>query len=291
MAAPSRGSWSISEPYRGVGRVLFYAWLALVSIWVLFPFFWAIENSLKTTEQTFTRGAFLPWLQYQPTLGSWQAVLSDPDAIRALLNSVLISVATTLIVLALGTPAAYALARYEFRPMSSRDVTVWFLTQRALPPAVVLVPYFVLMVHLRLIDTRTGLIVVYVAATLPFGVVIMRDIFRDIPLELEEAAFIDGASDLRVFGRISLPLAVNGLVATAIIVFAFNWNEAILASTLTSRVAQTLPFFILSSRSTRGVDFNTAAVNSLIAILPPVVLSLVIQRFLARGLTFGAVKG
>lgn len=282
---------SIYEPYRGIKRVLLYVWLILVAVWVLFPFFWAVENSLKTTEQTFTRGAFLPWIQYQPTLGSWQTVISDPAAIRALVNSVVISIATTLIVLVLGTPAAYALARHEFRPMTGRDIAVWFLTQRVLPPAVVLVPYFVLMVHLRLIDTQIGLILVYVAVTLPFGVVIMRDVFRDITVELEEAAFIDGANDLRVFGRVSLPLAVNGLVATAIIVFAFNWNEAILASTLTSRVAQTLPFFILSSRSTRGVDFNTAAVNSLIAIVPPVVLSLVIQRFLARGLTFGAVKG
>lgn len=147
------------------------------------------------------------------------------------------------------------------------------------------------MVNLRLIDTRPGLILVYVAATLPFGVVIMRDIFRDIPVEIEETAFIDGAGDFRVFSRISLPLAINGLVSTAIIVFAFNWNEAILASTLTSRVAQTLPFFILSSRITRGVDFNLAAVNTLIAIVPPVLPSLGIQRFLARGLTFGAVKG
>jgi multiple sugar transport system permease protein len=279
------------EPYRGWRRVLFYAFLVAVSVWILFPFFWAVENSFKTTLQTSVRGTFFPWLQFRPTLTSWREVLDDPDSINALMNSIIISLAATGLVLLVGTPAAYALARYEFKPMSSRDIAVWFLTQRALPPAVVLVPYFVLMVNLRLIDTRLGLIVVYVAATLPFGVVIMRDIFRDIPLEIEEAAFIDGASDLRVFGRINLPLAINGLVSTAIIVFAFNWNEAILASTLTSRVAQTLPFFILSSRSTRGVDFNLAAVNTLIAIVPPVLLSLGIQRFLARGLTFGAVKG
>jgi ABC-type glycerol-3-phosphate transport system permease component len=282
---------SFLEPYRGWKRVLFYAFLVVVVVWVLFPFFWAVENSFKNTLQTSVRGSFFPWLQFQPTLVSWHEVLDDPDSINALLNSIFISLGATVLVLLLGTPAAYALARYEFRPMTSRDIAVWFLTQRALPPAVVLVPYFVLMVNLRLIDTRPGLILVYVAATLPFGVVIMRDIFRDIPLEIEEAAFIDGAGDFRVFSRINLPLAINGLVSTAIIVFAFNWNETILASTLTSRAAQTLPFFILSSRSTRGVDFNIAAVNTLIAIVPPVVLSLVIQRFLARGLTFGAVKG
>ncbi len=282
---------SFLEPYRGWRRVLFYACLGAVAIWILFPFFWAVENSFKNTLQTSVRGAFFPWLQFEPTLVSWREVLDDPASINALLNSIFISLGATGLVLLLGTPAAYALARYEFRPMSSRDIAVWFLTQRALPPAVVLVPYFVLMVNLRLIDTRFGLILVYVAATLPFGVVIMRDIFRDIPVEIEEAAFIDGAGDFRVFSRINLPLAINGLVSTAIIVFAFNWNEAILASTLTSRVAQTLPFFILSSRSTRGVDFNLAAVNTLIAIVPPVLLSLGIQRFLARGLTFGAVKG
>jgi multiple sugar transport system permease protein len=279
------------EPGRGWKRVLLYAFLIVVAVWVVFPFFWAVENSFKNTLQTSVRGSFFPWLQFEPTLVSWHEVLDDPDSINALLNSIFISLGATGLVLLLGTPAAYALARYEFRPMTSRDIAVWFLTQRALPPAVVLVPYFVLMVNLRLIDTRPGLVLVYVAATLPFGVVIMRDIFRDIPLEIEEAAFIDGAGDFRVFSRINLPLAINGLVSTAIIVFAFNWNEAILASTLTSRAAQTLPFFILSSRSTRGVDFNIAAVNTLIAIVPPVVLSLVIQRFLARGLTFGAVKG
>jgi multiple sugar transport system permease protein len=282
---------SFLEPYRGWRRALFYAFLIVVAIWVLFPFFWAVENSFKTTEQTFTRGAFLPWLQFRPSLSAWHEVLDDPDSINALVNSTLISLGATGLVLLVGTPAAYALARFDFHPMTSRDLTTWFLTQRVLPPAVVLVPYFVLMVSLRLIDTRLGLILVYVAATLPFGVVIMRDIFRDIPVEIEEAAFIDGASDLRVFTGINIPLAINGLVATAIIVFAFNWNEVILASTLTSRVAQTLPFFILSSRSTRGVNFNLAAVNTLIAIVPPIVLSLVIQRFLARGLTFGAVKG
>lgn len=284
---------SIYEPYRGIKRVLLYAFLALVALWVLFPFFWAIENSFKNTAQTFTRGAFFPWLQYQPVLDSWHEVLADPDSVNALLNSIIVSLATTAVVLMLGTPAAYALARYDFRPMSGRDIAVWFLTQRALPPAVVLVPYFIMMSnpHIQLIDTRLGLTLVYVVATLPFGVVIMRDIFREIPMELEEAAFLDGANDLRVFARINLPLAINGLIATAVIVFAFNWNEAILASTLTSRAAQTLPFFILSSRSTRGVDFNIAAVNTLIAIVPPVVLSLIIQRFLARGLTFGAVKG
>lgn len=282
---------SFLEPYRGWKRVLFYAFLVAVAIWVLFPFFWAVENSFKTTEQTFARGVFMPWLQFQPSLSAWHEVLDDPDSINALINSTVVSLGATALVLLLGTPAAYALARYNFRPMTSRDLATWFLTQRALPPAVVLVPYFVLMVTFRLIDTRTGLILVYVAATLPFGVVIMRDVFRDIPLEVEEAAFIDGANDLRVFTWINIPLAINGLVATAIIVFAFNWNEAILASTLTSRAAQTLPFFILSSRSTRGVNFNLAAVNTLIAIVPPIVLSLIIQRFLARGLTFGAVKG
>jgi multiple sugar transport system permease protein len=132
---------------------------------------------------------------------------------------------------------------------------------------------------------------VYITFNMPFGVLIMRQIFNEIPRQLEEAAAIDGASEYYTFFRVSLPLAVNGLVATGVIVFAFAWNEPLFALTLTGQNAQTLPVFILSSRSTRGVRFGFAAVNTLLAIGPPVIFSLFIQRYLAKGLTFGAVKG
>jgi len=279
--------WQNTTP---LGRMVVYVILIAVSVWVVLPFLWAVGNSFKDVVSTFSAGAFIPFVDYQPSLASWESVLGSPNALLALMNSFIASIGATIMVIILGTPAAYSLARFEFK-IPSRDISIWFLSQRVLPPAVVLVPFFVVMVNLKLIDTRLALILVYTTFNLPFGVLIMRDIFRDISQDIEDAARIDGATEWQVFYRIALPLSVNGLITTGIIVFAFSWNEALFAATLTSREAATLPVYILSSRSTRGVDFNIAAVNTLLAIVPPVVMSLFVQRYLARGLSFGAVKG
>jgi multiple sugar transport system permease protein len=262
----------------------------LAVIWVVTPFVWAIVNSVKSLPATFSAGAIIPFVNFQPTLDSWREVLGDPQCLNCLLSSFIVSAGTTLLVLVLGTPAAYSLARFEF-PIPSKEIALWFLSQRVMPPVVVLVPFYILLVELRLIDTWIGLILLYSTFNLAFCVVIMRDIFRDVSREVEEAARIEGASLWQIFYMVALPLSLDGLIVTAIIVFAFSWNEALFASALTSQHASTLPAFILASRSTRGVDFNVAAVNTIIAIAPPVILSFFVQRYLARGLSFGAVKG
>ena len=262
----------------------------LATIWVVVPFLWAIGNSFKTQAATFTPGAIIPFLQFTPSLDSWKEVLSDPQALNCLFSSALVGVGTTLFVLLLGTPAAYSLARFNFA-VKSKDITLWFLSQRVLPPVVVLTPFYILLVQLHLIDTWIGLILLYTTFNLAFCVVIMRDIFRDVSKEVEEAARIEGASLWQTFWMIALPLSLDGLVVTAFIVFASSWNEALFASAVTSQHAATMPAFILASRSTRGVDFNLAAVNTIVAIAPPVIMSFFVQRYLARGLSFGAVKG
>ncbi len=269
-----------------------FIWIIIIAgtLWMLFPFYWAVSNSIKPKIETFNPGSLFPYINFQPSLWAWDKVFTQGDPIKPLINSAVVSTATTAIVLVIGTMAAYALARYRWNIIKSKDLTVWFLSQRVLPPVVVLIPFFIIMMKLHLLDTWRGLVLVYVTFNLPFGVVIMREMFRDIPVELEEAALIDGASDWQAFTRVSLPLAVNGLIATAIIVFAFAWNEALFALTLTSAKAGTMPVYILSARSTRGVLFNVASVNTLLAIAPPVLLALTIQRYLVRGLTFGAVK-
>lgn len=279
--------WSHSSR-RSKAAVCVIAVLAV--IWVVTPFIWAIVNSVKSLPATFSAGAIIPFVNFQPTLDSWREVLSDPQALNCLSSSFIVSVGTTLLVLVLGTPAAYSLARFEF-PVPSKEIALWFLSQRVMPPVVVLVPFYILLVNLRLIDTWLGLILLYSTFNLAFCVVIMRDIFRDVSREVEEAARIEGATLWQIFYMVALPLSLDGLIVTAIIVFAFSWNEALFASALTSQHAATLPAFILASRSTRGVDFNVAAVNTIIAIAPPVILSFFVQRYLARGLSFGAVKG
>jgi multiple sugar transport system permease protein len=263
----------------------------LALCWVAIPFLWAIGNSIKSRSDIFKPGAIIPFLQFTPTLDSWKEVLGDPQALNCLFSSTLVGVGTTILVLLIGTPAAYSLARFEFKRMKSKDITLWFLSQRVMPPVVVLSPFYILLAEVGLIDTWTGLILLYSTFNLAFCVVIMRDIFRDVSKEVEEAARMEGASLWQIFWMIALPLSLDGLIVTAFIVFAFCWNEALFASAVTSQHAATMPTFILASRSTRGVDFNFAAVNTILAIAPPVVMSFFVQRYLARGLSFGAVKG
>jgi multiple sugar transport system permease protein len=273
-----------------LSRLLVYILLSLAAVFTIVPFLWAMVNSIKTVTDTFQPGAIVPYLNFSPTLQSWREVLSDPQVVRAFVSSVVVSSGTTVFVLILGVPAAYSLARFTF-PIPSNDIALWFLSQRVLPPAVVLVPFYLLMVQLRLIDTWTGLIFCYSTFNLAFAVVIMRDIFRDVSSEVEDAAKVEGATAWQIFWLVALPLSLDGLVVTSVLVFAFTWNEALFASALTSQDAMTFSALVLASRSTRGVDFNIASVNTLIGIIPPVILYFLVQRYLARGLTFGAVKG
>jgi multiple sugar transport system permease protein len=273
-----------------LSRLLVYILLSLAAVFTIVPFLWAMVNSIKAVTDTFQPGAIVPYLNFSPTLQSWREVLSDPQVVRAFVSSIVVSSGTTVFVLVLGVPAAYSLARFTF-PIPSNDIALWFLSQRVLPPAVVLVPFYLLMVQLRLIDTWTGLIFCYSTFNLAFAVVIMRDIFRDVSSEVEDAAKVEGATAWQIFWLVALPLSLDGLVVTSVLVFAFTWNEALFASALTSQDAMTFSALVLASRSTRGVDFNIASVNTLIGIIPPVILYFFVQRYLARGLTFGAVKG
>lgn len=271
-------------------KTLIYVVLALATVWMLVPFLWALSNAFKPESLLFEPGAAVPFLHYQPTLEHWHFALYRQSILKGLFNSLTVSIGTTAVVLVIGTMAGYALARYRFSFVKNKDLTIFFLSQRVLPPVVVLIPFFIILMRINLVDTRIGLVLVNVTFNLPFGILIMRSIFNEIPKAIEESAFVDGANDYQVFWRIALPLAKNGLLATALIVFAFSWNEALFALTLTGAKAQTLPVMILSARSTRGVRFGFAAVNTILAIGPPIILTIFLQSNLARGLTFGALK-
>ncbi len=270
-------------------RAMTYIVLIIASIWVLIPFVWAMQNSIKSLNDTFNPSAIIPFVNYQPTLNSWIKVLGDEGSIHALLSSIIVSSGTTALVLLLGTPAAYSLARFNF-PIGSKELNFWFFSQRVMPPVVVLAPFFILLVQLKLVDTWIGLILIYTTFNLTFGIVIMRDVFRDISRDIIDAAKVDGANAWQIFWLIGIPLSLDGLIVTGIIVFSFCWNEALFAAALAPQHAATLATFILASRGTQGVNFSIAAVNTLIAIMPPVLMSLFVHRYLARGLTFGAVR-
>ncbi len=272
------------------GRIVLVIAIIFMLLWVLFPFYWAFLNSIKKPAETF-EPTWIPFLQFQPTLEHWRNELAIPETRRALLNSTIISVGAATLAVVLGTLAAYALARFQFNRPQNGTLTTWFLSQRVLPPVVFVIPFFLLMRQLKLLDSVWSLVLLNATFTLPFPVIILSQMFRELPKELEEAALVDGATRFQSFFRVALPLVLPGLVATWIICMAFSWNEYLFALSLTSKSAIPMPVFIAGAEHTRGVQFWYVGVRVMLTMLPPVILALLAQRYIVRGLTLGAVKG
>jgi multiple sugar transport system permease protein len=288
------------EPARGAGqsstRSMRYAICSVFAIVIamifLFPLYWAVSTSLRNPIDTFTvTGLGIPWVNFEPTLENWIDQLATAESRRALSNSTVIAVGASLLALLLGTPAAYALARFRFRRIPNRDITVWFLSQRVLPPVATVIPFYLVMRAVGLLDTHIALILINATFVLPFVVVIVRQTFLDLPIELEEAALVDGAGYFGSFWRIALPLAMPAIAATGLIIFAFAWNEFLFAIAISSKQAITIPVHMAGGVDSRGVQFWFMAVRAMIAMIPPVLIALIAQRFIVQGLTLGAVKG
>ena len=286
MGAARRPRFSMSDAIASLIAIV----IALI---FFFPLYWAISTGLRRPAETFTvAGVGIPFIDFTPTLENWVSQLSVPEAYHAFGNSIVISSISVLIALALGLPAAYALARFRFDGFfKNKDLTVWFLSQRVLPPVATAVPFFIVFSSLDLLDTRLALILVNATFILPFVVVIVRQTFQDLPIDLEEAALVDGANHFDAFLRVAMPLAAPAIAASALIMFAFAWNEYLFAVILTVKEAATMPVHIAGGVDTRGVQFWFVAVRALIAMIPPVLLALLAQRYIVRGLTLGAVKG
>jgi multiple sugar transport system permease protein len=177
------------------------------------------------------------------------------------------------------------------RVLSNNDIAFWMISQRMLPPVAVVIPIYILFQRLHLLDTHTALIITYVTSNLPIVIWLMRDYLSTIPIELEECAAIDGASRYRIFWSVVLPLAVPGLIATFLFVLVFTWNEYLLALFLSSAKAQTLPLTIAAQNATRGPQWWYMSVLILIMIIPVIVIAIILERYITRGLLIGALKG
>ena len=269
-----------------------YTILALgITVIFFFPFWWSISNSLRNPIDTFTTtGVGIPWLNFEPTLDNWKTQLSYPEAQLALYNSSFIAILSTALAIIVGLPAAYALARFRFRFPPNKDITIWFISQRVLPPAAAVVPFFMIWNMLGIYDTKFSMIIVQTTFIMPFVVVIVRQTFIDLPIELEEAAMVDGATHIGAFLKVAVPLAVPAIAASSLIMFTFAWNDYFFASVLTMKNF-TLPIWAASDVGTRGIHFWFMAVKCMIAIVLPLILCLLAQRYIVRGLTLGAVKG
>jgi multiple sugar transport system permease protein len=242
-------------------------------------------TSFKTRVQTFQ----IPpaWI-FKPTLSNYKGVLSEVDVPRSYFNSIVISLVSTLISVVIGSMAAYGLARLKIP--RKQDLSFWILSTRMLPPIATIIPVYMLFRSLSLLDTHMALILMYTVFNLGFAVWMMEGFFADIPVALEECAFIDGATRFQVLMKVVYPLAKPGLVATAIFCMIFSWNEYLFAVILTGRGARTMPVIAASTITDRGVMWgDLTAVGVLIAI-PVMLFASLVLKHLVRGLTFGALK-
>jgi multiple sugar transport system permease protein len=287
---------------RNLSRVLIYSALLFWAFVCLFPIYWTVTTSFKSALDV-TQGHLLPWLDFQPDWKGWRSLGLSPDSIwgtstarsefaSRFENSIITSVGASVLALVLGSLAAYGLSRfrYKFAWMRNDDILFFFMSQLILPPVVLALPFLVLYKALSLLDTRFGLILLYTLTVLPIVIWIMRDQFNSIPVELDEAAFVDGLSVWGAFIRIVLPLAVPGMVAAFILSLVLCWNEYFFAALLTSTDAKTLPVMVASQTGSQGINWWSMAALSTAAIAPLVIVGIILERYIVSGLTTGAGK-
>ena len=256
----------------------------LVVFVFFFPVLWMWLESLKTEPQA---ASSPPTILFAPTLAEFQEVLSG-DFPPFFINSAIASIGSTLLVLILGLPAAYALS---IRPVKrTRDVLFFFISTRFLPFAASLVPLYLLARDLHLLDNIFALVLIYTTINLPLGVWLLRSFLLEIPNDLFEAARVDGAGFFRELTRIVVPLIAPGIAATSLICLIFSWNEFFYAVNFTSSVAATAPIFLVGFISGRGLFYAKLAAAATLASLPVLLAGWIAQKQLIRGLTMGAVK-
>jgi trehalose/maltose transport system permease protein len=269
-------------------RVLFYLLVAAIIVFNLFPFVWALLSSFRPSSELFSTKL----LPTQLTLAHFQAVFKDARFVAGLINSIIVAGCTVLIALGLGSLCAYALGRLPFR--FKGPVLYLVLTMTMFPTIAVLSGLFVMLKTLNLFNSRQGLIVTYLIFTMPFTIWVMTQYFRSLPKELEEAAYVDGASPLKVFWDILLPLTLPGLVSTGLLAFIAAWNEFLFALTFTvTDSMKTVPVVIsqFSGSSSFEQPWGSIMAGSMVVTIPLVILVMVFQYRIVEGLTAGAVKG
>ncbi len=267
--------------------------LGLWSLVVAFPLYWLVTASFKDALAIHQGPTFVPWLDFHPTADAWVrlAVGAEGEMVGGpLLNSVVVGGTSSLLAMALGASAAYGLARATVRlgPMGNEDLLFWMVSQRLMPPIVTALALFLMLRVAGLLDTRTGLILVYVAFNLPLATWLMYNFLRHVPPSVEEAAWVDGASRGLALLHVVLPVSLPGLVATFLFCFMFAWNEFLFALVLTFNRARTLPILIAAQHSQRGIEWWSLSAMSLVTLAPVVLITLLLQRYLVAQVLQGS---
>ena len=285
-----------------VNRTVIYGVLILWAVICLFPIYWTLTTSFKAAPDVM-KGNLVPWWDFTPKWLGMRSLGLSPETIfqestvreeflKRFWNSTIAATGSSALAVILGSCTAYGLSRFNYRFgfMRNSDISFFFLSQLILPPVVLALPFLVLYKELDLLDTRIGLIGLYTLTVLPIVIWIMRDQFGSIPVELEEAALVDGLSIWGAFVTIILPIALPGMVASFIIALVLTWNEYFFAALLTSSHAKTLPVMVASQTGSQGISWWSMAALSFAAILPLIVIGIVLERFIIKGMAAGAVK-
>jgi multiple sugar transport system permease protein len=263
----------------GISLVFLLAWV--------FPIVWSVMNSLKTEQDVL---AYPPKFLFVPTLDAYRDVLFGAGSILPnLWSSFVISVGTTLVTMVMAVPAAYALAR--LRIPGKRFAGFYVLATQMLPPVGIIIPYFLILRNIGWMDTYQGIILIYLSFSLPFAIWLLVSYFEDIPLEMEEAAFLDGASRWKTLWRVIIPQVQGGIAVTVVFVFLNAWNEFLFAVVLSGNTVRPVTIAMFNFVSVEQTLWTKLAAVSVLAMLPVIVLGVVAQKHIIKGLTVGAVKG
>jgi multiple sugar transport system permease protein len=282
IAIPSsRKPWS-RHPVADVAQLVA---IVLLAIFILVPIYWMVSTSIKTGNQTF---AMPPVFVFQPTFEHYREIFTEGVVSKGLRNSLIVASLSTVLALLVGTPAAYAMARFDFRGKAS--LWFWIISNRFISPIVVALPFFLLARDLALLDSHLVLILTYLTFNIPLVIWLCIDQFRAIPRDIDQAAMVDGANQWQALRTVVLPLAIPGLVVAAILCFVFSWNEFLFALVLTRAEAKTAPVEAANFMTGFGVRWGAMMATGTLIVLPVVVFAAIVSRHLVRGLTMGAVK-
>lgn len=266
--------------------ILFAITLVFLLAWA-FPIVWSVLNSFKTDRDAL---AYPPRLFFEPTLSAYRDVFFGPESIIPnLISSMIISVGTTVVTMLMAVPAAYALARLRFR--GKKFTGFYVLATQMLPPVGIIIPYYIVLRNIGWLDSYQGIILIYLSFSLPFAIWLLVSYFEDIPYEMEEAAYLDGASRLRTLWRIIIPQVRGGIAVTVVFVFLNAWNEFLFAVVLSGNTVRPVTIAMFNFVSVEQTLWAKLAAVSVLAMLPVVVLGVVAQKHIVKGLTVGAVKG
>ena len=269
----------------------------VITIWIIcvtFPIYWTLITSFKSQVDIYGGPYYLPGFDFTPNTSAWEYLFTtgSQSFFLGLKNSIIVSLVSSVLALVIGAMAAYGLSRYQYNYLGkdSDGLAFLILSQRMMPPIVAVIALFIMFSSLSLLDTLGGMILVYTWMNLPITVYLLKDFFAGIPPELEQAAAVDGYSKFDQIRKIVLPLAAPGLATCFTLAFNFAWNEFLFALILTFQKAQTIPVLISSMNAQMKPEWSIISALGIVAIIPPTIIAVVMDKYLVKGLSFGSAS-